>query len=726
MLNERLVEYVNDVENPLTNFNLAVEYKKINQTASAISFFLRAADRTDDLDLAYECLIHMGECFDNQGNRSNTVLGLYKHAISILPKRPEAYYKISNYQNWYSQYQDATYFSNIALKTADFDVKPFREKCKYFGRASLIYEKAISLWWWGKINECKENFETLYLEHWDDLDQYHKDKIKDYYSKYNFGNIMETKVLENASNTQPENNAAKVVDFFPFFAPTGKEMLELRYNILKDYVDEFVVCESNRTISGVPIEYELRKILDELEIPKEKFRIIDLDIPEDGQLTIKEIDKINCYEGNYNNLNSVRARVRERMQKDSLLQVIDDYSDDTIFIHSDSDEIINPKNLEWIIPIVKNIGDDKVLKIPLVHLEGKADLRVYLKDSDTPKPWCNSMILCKKQHFKKATPTQIRSNVYNPLEIVRLTQGTEVIQDLGWHFSWMGPAKNRVLKSKYFTHYDDKFDFLVSGKYGSEETKKFQEELVLKEGSMTPSCEENTILKNYSHEFLPKEVFDLPRVKNYLLSSFEVDTKKDAGFTFYNKQKPTVWIVDNFYDDPYAVREFALKQNFIEGGFGRGFIGRRTEKQFLFPGLKEAFESIMGQKITNWESYGENGKFQNCIAGESLVYHVDAQKWGAVLYLSPDAPYQCGTTLWAHKQNRARNWFDPGWDAAWIPDKYPGDNHLDGTHFEPVDVCGNVFNRLFIFDASSIHSASQYYGGVIENSRLWQMFFFDT
>nr|BDD46030.1 hypothetical protein 7 [bacterium] len=54
-----------------------------------------------------------------------------------------------------------------------------------------------------------------------------------------------------------------------------------------------------------------------------------------------------------------------------------------------------------------------------------------------------------------------------------------------------------------------------------------------------------------------------------------------------------------------------------------------------------------------------------------------------------------------------------------------GDCHLDGTPFEPVDVLGNVYNRLVIFDASCIHSASEYFGTVMENSRLWQMFFFD-
>lgn len=211
-------------------------------------------------------------------------------------------------------------------------------------------------------------------------------------------------------------------------------------------------------------------------------------------------------------------------------------------------------------------------------------------------------------------------------------------------------------------------------------------------------------------------------VKDYILSgSEETDSKI---FDISTNQKPTSWIVDNFYEDPDKVRRFALEQEYIEGGFGRGFIGRRTEKQFLFPGLKERFEEIMGRKITEWESHGMNGRFQVAWSGEPLVYHCDNQKWGGMLYLTPEAPYQCGTTLYAHKQTRARTYYDEGWDAAWLD--VPGDPHLDGTPWEPVDVLGNVYNRLVIFDASAIHSASQYFGTVKENARLWQMFFFDT
>lgn len=201
----------------------------------------------------------------------------------------------------------------------------------------------------------------------------------------------------------------------------------------------------------------------------------------------------------------------------------------------------------------------------------------------------------------------------------------------------------------------------------------------------------------------------------------------NISFEFGNNQsknaKQTVWVIDNFYEDPYKIRNFALNQAYVEGGLGRGFIGRRTEKQFLFSGLKERFESIMNHTITAWESHGQNGRFQVAWSGEPLVYHCDSQRWAGMLYLTPNAPYSCGTSLLAHKVTRARSYYDTGWDAAWV--NIPGECHLDGTPFEPVDVLGNVFNRLVIFDASCIHSASQYFGTVKENSRLWQMFFFD-
>ena len=187
--------------------------------------------------------------------------------------------------------------------------------------------------------------------------------------------------------------------------------------------------------------------------------------------------------------------------------------------------------------------------------------------------------------------------------------------------------------------------------------------------------------------------------------------------TINRQPNKTVWVVDNFYSDPYAVREYALKQEFkpeIEY-----FKGSRSLDQYFIPGTKEAFERIMGIKIREWESHGMCGRFQYCTAQDPLVYHNDGQTWAAMIYLNPDAPYCTGTSLYASK-NGARRTSDP----QYSDEVYAG-GFYDETKFELVDSIGNVFNRLFIFDAQNIHAASKYFGQTKEDSRLFHIFFFD-
>ena len=64
-------------------------------------------------------------------------------------------------------------------------------------------------------------------------------------------------------------------------------------------------------------------------------------------------------------------------------------------------------------------------------------------------------------------------------------------------------------------------------------------------------------------------------------------------FNVNSAYNPRCWIVDNFYEDPDSVRDFAFKQKYFPG---EGAVGHRTRKQFFFEGIKESFEEIMGKK----------------------------------------------------------------------------------------------------------------------------------
>jgi hypothetical protein len=183
--------------------------------------------------------------------------------------------------------------------------------------------------------------------------------------------------------------------------------------------------------------------------------------------------------------------------------------------------------------------------------------------------------------------------------------------------------------------------------------------------------------------------------------------------------KKRIIVVDDFYDDPTSIRNLILGEEFYEDS--NYHKGKRTVKQYDFPGLREKFESIVGFPITRWtETYGACSKFQYCTAEDKLVYHCDFQTWAGVLYLTPDAPYSSGTSLFAHRATGLRNANDfNGQDVF-------GDiGFYDKSKFDLVDKIGNVFNRLIIFDARSIHGASEYFGTDMNNGRLFQVFFFD-
>ena len=196
------------------------------------------------------------------------------------------------------------------------------------------------------------------------------------------------------------------------------------------------------------------------------------------------------------------------------------------------------------------------------------------------------------------------------------------------------------------------------------------------------------------------------------LDQYSVKENKDKRF----------FVLDNFYSDPHGVREFALQQTYYPG---EGAVGHRTRKQFMFDGLRESFEEIIGAKIPDhdngygWFDEGINGRFQYCPAGTPSVFHCDVQKWAAMIYLTPGAPSDSGTRMHVHKKTGLSHGTEPD-----IGNAFAG-GFFDSTKFDTVALAGNVFNRLVIMDAKHIHSAGTYFGNSKETGRLVQLFFFD-
>jgi len=182
------------------------------------------------------------------------------------------------------------------------------------------------------------------------------------------------------------------------------------------------------------------------------------------------------------------------------------------------------------------------------------------------------------------------------------------------------------------------------------------------------------------------------------------------------KYIPSFVVVDNFYNNPDKVRDFALKQEFkAHPDYHKG---KRTDSVYSFPGLKQRFETILDCKIINWTHYGVNCCFQYCVGGEQIVYHFDTQQYAGIIFLTPDAPPESGTTFYRSKFTKNMK----------VTDDYNTvfrTGVLDPTIFDVVDVVGNRYNRLVLFDAQMIHAASAYFGNNLLNGRLFQLFFFD-
>jgi len=164
-----------DSEDPEKNYLLALLYEKIGQTASAITYFLRTAERTDDKELAYECLLKMGFGYDCQGNRLNSVKSCFNSALLLLPERPEAYYHMSKITERIGLHIYAYTFADLGEKLAKHeDLKPLRSDVKYPGKYMFSFQKAVTGWWWGKHKESRELFKSLYENYWDQLDENHQ------------------------------------------------------------------------------------------------------------------------------------------------------------------------------------------------------------------------------------------------------------------------------------------------------------------------------------------------------------------------------------------------------------------------------------------------------------------------------------------------------------------------------------------------------------------------
>ena len=284
-----------------------------------------------------------------------------------------------------------------------------------------------------------------------------------------------------------------IKDCFPYF--NERELLELRINLLYDHVDQFVITEADRTHSGIPKECTLTSTIEELKLPKDKIRILEVNLP-DKESVPDDYD-------------------RERMQRNAAASLIG-YGD--VAFVSDCDEIMNPNFIQYYSMVAQN-NPNSILRLPMAFLMGRADMRAF----DTvgqPISWSPGFI-CMGHHIQKYTLSEIRESqsrgLFNVVyqDIYTVDEGR--VKDAGWHFSWMGGGERMKMKYKSFMHYQDNIP-MAAGNGDKQQLEEFIGTHKVAEGSVDPLGRSNHIMHRYDVKDLPTKIFELPNVERFLFA----------------------------------------------------------------------------------------------------------------------------------------------------------------------------------------------------------------
>jgi hypothetical protein len=181
--------------------------------------------------------------------------------------------------------------------------------------------------------------------------------------------------------------------------------------------------------------------------------------------------------------------------------------------------------------------------------------------------------------------------------------------------------------------------------------------------------------------------------------------------------KTNMIVIDDFYNNPDEVRNFALSQEFDVTG---NWPGSRT-KTFINESTKETIQKILQDvsgNVTDWQANdGYTGSFQLTTSMDRSWIHADSYNtWAGVLYLTPDAPLSGGTGIFRYKKTGSM--MEDGTDLSGVTQ--------DMTKWELVDRVGNIYNRLVLYRGNNYHMSLDYFGKDKEDGRLFQLFFITT
>lgn len=152
-----VIDLSHDPFNSDKNFAVAIEYERLNQSASAVSFYLRTIEySTKNEDLAvYTSLIKLSQALETQNDRIHSMNHALTQAVAYMPNRPEAYWQLARLHESLKTWQDSYTWSVLGLKTS-VKQRELPAFVGYYGAYCLEFQQAVAAYWIGRRDESLE------------------------------------------------------------------------------------------------------------------------------------------------------------------------------------------------------------------------------------------------------------------------------------------------------------------------------------------------------------------------------------------------------------------------------------------------------------------------------------------------------------------------------------------------------------------------------------------
>lgn len=163
--NPTLDSYLKAPRCHLANMNMARWYESVGHLAPACGFYLRAAEFSNDDDFAYECMIRLNSCYRALGNRDYTCENVLKMALKLRPRKPEAYFLLSQLYERKQNWMDSYLYASLGLDLSDRVPSPFGSE--YSHEYMLVFQKAVTAWWYGRPGEARQLLRSMVRDYSD-------------------------------------------------------------------------------------------------------------------------------------------------------------------------------------------------------------------------------------------------------------------------------------------------------------------------------------------------------------------------------------------------------------------------------------------------------------------------------------------------------------------------------------------------------------------------------